>query len=96
MATLTPPYFKLSNGDVITFEKRGPFRTAVLSNSEGVLIRKGTELVGSTEKAQADTLILGFPDPKPTIIQEVLTPQPPPAPPTPPPAPTPPPIPPQK
>ena len=78
---ITPPYIKLSNGDVITFEKSGPFTTAVLSNSEGVLIRKGTKLVGSTQKQLADTIISGFPSPNPTIVEEVLNP----VPPTPPP-----------
>ena len=88
---ITPPYIKLSNGDIITFERLGPTRTAVLSNSEGVLIRKGNKLIGSTEKEQANTIILGYPDPKPTIIEEVLTPPPttPPTPPTPPLTPTP-------
>jgi hypothetical protein len=71
---IVPPYIKLSNGDIITFEKVGPFITAVLSNSEGILIRKGNKLIGATEKSQADTLILGFVDPKPFIIEEVLTP----------------------
>ena len=90
---ITPPYIKLSNGDIITFERLGPTRTAVLSNSEGVLIRKGNKLIGSTEKEQANTIILGFPYPNPTIVEEVLTPIPPPPPPvtTPPPPPTPPP-----
>jgi hypothetical protein len=74
---ITPPYIKLSNGDVITFERLGPTRTAVLSNSEGVLIRKGNKLIGSTEKEQANTIILGFPFPNPTIVEEVLTPIPP-------------------
>ena len=88
---ITPPYIKLSNGDIITFERLGPTRTAVLSYSEGVLIRKGNKLIGSTEKEQANTIILGYPDPKPTIIEEVLTPPPttPPTPPTPPLTPTP-------
>ena len=71
---INPPYIKLSNGDVITFEKLGPFITAVLSNSEGVLIRKGNKLLGTTEKAQANTIILGYPYPNPTIVEEVLTP----------------------
>jgi len=85
MANPTPPYIKLSNGDVITFEKSGPKLTAVLSNSEGVLIRKGNSLIGSTEKAQANTIILEYPSPTPTIIEEVLAPPKPPPPPPPPP-----------
>lgn len=71
---INPPYIRLSNGDVITFEKLGPYRTAVLLNSEGVLIRKGNKLIGSTEKEQANTIIFEFSNPKPTIVEEVLTP----------------------
>jgi len=74
---INPPYIKLSNGDVITFERFGPFKIAVLSNSEGVLIRKGEQLLGATEKEVANSIILGFPYPNPTIIEEVLTPIPP-------------------
>ena len=74
---ITPPYIKLSNGDVITFERFGPFKIAVLSNSEGVLIRKGNQLLGATEKEVANSIILGFPYPYPTIVEEVLTPIPP-------------------
>ena len=73
---INPPYIRLSNGDVITFEKLGPYRTAVLLNSEGVLIRKGNKLIGSTEKEQANTIIFEFSNPKPTIVEEVLTPLP--------------------
>ena len=71
---ITPPYIRLSNGDIITFEKLGPKTTAVLSNSEGVLIRKGNALIGATEKELANTIILGYPDPKPTIVEEVSPP----------------------
>jgi len=73
---INPPYIRLSSGDVITFEKLGPYRTAVLLNSEGVLIRKGNKLIGSTEKEQANTLIFEFYDSEPTIIEEVLSPLP--------------------
>ena len=65
---ISPPYIRLSNGDIITFERLGPFKTAILSNSEGVLIKKGNKLIGITEKQLANTIILEFPDPKPTII----------------------------
>jgi hypothetical protein len=83
---VTPPYIRLSNGNIITFEKLGPKKRAVLSNSEGIRIREGDYLIGSTEKNLANTIILGFSDPKPTIIEEVLSP-----PPTSPPPPSPPP-----
>ena len=73
---ISPPYIRLSNGDIITFERLGPFKTAILSNSEGVLIKKGNKLIGITEKQLANTIILEFPDPKPTIIEEVLSPLP--------------------
>ena len=74
---ITPPYVRLSNGDIITFEKLGPFTTAVLSNSEGVIIRKGTRSFTASERLLVEEIILGFPDPNPTIIEEVLTPIPP-------------------
>ena len=35
--TITPPYVKLSNGDVIIFERLGPKITAVLLDSENAL-----------------------------------------------------------
>jgi hypothetical protein len=84
--TITPPYVKLSNGDVIIFERLGPKITAVLLNSEGVVIRKGTQSFSASEKVLVEEIIVGFPDPNPTIVEEVLTPIPPP----PTPAPTPP------
>ena len=74
---VTPPYVRLSNGDIITFEKSGPFTTAVLSNSEGVIIRKGTRSFTASERLLVEEIILGFSDPNPTIIEEVLTPIPP-------------------
>jgi hypothetical protein len=83
---ITPPYIKLSNGDVITFEKLGPQKRAVLLNSENTRLRQGNYLIGVTEKQLADTIILGFSDPKPFIIEELLSP-PPTTPPIPPPSP---------
>jgi len=76
--TITPPYVKLSNGNVIIFERLGPFKTAVLLNSEGVVIRKGTQSFSASEKVLVEEIIVGFPDPNPTIVEEVLTPIPPP------------------
>lgn len=73
---VNPPYIKLSNGDVIIFEKLGPQKRAVLLNSENVRLRQGNYLIGVTEKQLADTIILGFSDPKPSIIEEVLSPPP--------------------
>ena len=70
---ITPPYIKLSNGDVITFERAGPLTTAVLSNSEGVLIRKGQPTLTPDDRLIASEIILGFPDPVPTIVEEVGT-----------------------
>ncbi len=84
MATPTPPYTKLSNGDIITIEKLGPQKRAVLSNSEGVIIRKGNFLIGTSEKILFETIILSFPSPNPTIAEQVLSPISPPTTPTPP------------
>lgn len=82
---ITPPYIRLSNGDVIIFEKLGPQKRAVLLNSESIRLRQGNYLIGATEKQLADTIILGFSVPTPTIIEEVLSPLPttPPTPPQP-------------
>jgi len=71
---INPPYIRLSNGDVITFEKLGPQKRAVLLNSEGVRLIQGNYLIGATEKQLADTIIFEFYDSEPTIIEEVLTP----------------------
>jgi len=82
---ITPPYIKLSNGDVITFERVGPLTTAVLSNSEGVLIRKGRPTLTPDDRLIARGIILEFPDPNPTIVEEVgtfISPTPPPVAPT--------------
>lgn len=83
---ITPPYIKLSNGDVITFERVGPLTKAVLSNSEGVLIRKSAKYtLTPDDRLIASEIILGFPDPVPTIVEEVgtfISPPPPPVAPT--------------
>jgi len=70
---ITPPYIKLSNGDFITFERVGPLNTAVLLNSEGVLIEKGRPTLTQDDRLIARGIILGFPDPNPTIVEEVGT-----------------------
>jgi hypothetical protein len=70
---ITPPYIKLSNGDFITFERVGPLNTAVLLNSEGVLIEKGRPTLTQDDRLIAREIILGFPDPNPTIVEEVGT-----------------------
>ena len=54
---ITPPYIKLSNGDVITFERAGPLTTAVLSNSEGVVIRKGKRTLTPDDRLIASEII---------------------------------------
>lgn len=88
MANPSPPYIKLSNGDVIIFEKLGPQKRAVLLSSESVRLRQGNYLIGATERQLAETIILGYPSPTPTIVEEVLLPTPTTPPPTPPPTPS--------
>ena len=88
MANPIPPYIKLSNGDVIIFEKLGPQKRAVLLSSESIRLRQGNYLIGATERQLAETIISSYPSPTPTIIEEVSPPAPTAPTPTPPPAPT--------
>ena len=76
---ITPPYVRLSNGDVITFETRSLLITAVLSNSEGVVIIKGREsFIDASERLLAEEIITSYYSEQnlitPTIVEEVLTP----------------------